>query len=352
MSGLSAYGGIAAKIRAKQRKMFHKEDYERLISCKSVQEILRILEESESYHKLFAGMDLNTLHRGTIELILKKNLYEDYISLYKFSNEEQKKFLKIGFRKLELSFLKACLRNLFNREKAELKVAEEISRIFSKYSKLDVERLAGATSEDAFVDALKGTEYYSGLKAVLQRGGNTMFDYEVSLDLSYFTRLWKTIEAEFSDLDLEILIRSDGYRIDLLNLQWIYRCKKYYKVSAADIFALLIPINYKLRRDEVLELVEANGIKEYDRLLKKTAYGKLYPDISGGNLEEIYGYLLDRINDADSRKYPYSIAILNTYLYKKEHEIKRITTILECVRYGIDYEDILDYAGLKGGTVT
>ncbi|MFT3983118.1 MAG: V-type ATPase subunit [Lachnospiraceae bacterium] len=352
MSGLSSYGGITAKIRAKQRKMFHKEDYERLISCKSVQEILRILEESESYHKLFAGKDLNDLHRGTIELILKKNFYEDYISLYKFSGEEQKKFLRIYFRKLELSFLKACLRNLFNKEKAELKVTEEISRIFSKYSKLDVELLAGAATEEALVKALKGTEYYTGMKAVLQRGGNTLFEYEVSLDLSYFIRLWKIIETEFSGLDLEILTRSDGYRIDLLNLQWIYRCKKYYKVSPADIFALLIPINYKLSREEVLGLAEAGSLEEYDRLLKKTAYGKLYPEISGGNLEEIYSYLMDRVNDADSRKYPYSVAILNTYLYRKEHEIKKITTILECIRYGIDYDEILDYAGLKGGTVT
>ncbi len=352
MSGLSAYGGIAAKIRAKQRKMFHKEDYERLSSCKSVKELISILEESEGYHKLFTGMNLNDLHRGTIELILKKALYEDYSSLYKFSNEEQKKYLKIYFRKLELSFLKACLRNLFNKEKAGLEVAGEISAIFSKYSKLEVALLAGATTEEAFVEALKGSEYYGSMKAVLQRGGNTMFDYEVSLDLSYFIRLWKIIETEFSGLDSEILIRSDGYRTDLLNLQWIYRCKKYYKVSAADIFALLIPINYKLRRDEMLKLVEAGSIMEYDRLLKKSAYGKLYPDISGGNLEEIYSYLIDKINDADSRKYPYSVAVLNTYLYNKEHEIKKITTILEGIRYGIDYEEILDYAGLKGGMVT
>ena len=32
----------------------------------------------------------------------------------------------------------------------------------------------------------------------------------------------------------------------MLNIQWIYRAKKYFNLSPADIYALLIPIQYKI----------------------------------------------------------------------------------------------------------
>ncbi|HOO26989.1 MAG TPA: V-type ATPase subunit [Lachnospiraceae bacterium] len=353
MSGLKTYSGISTKIRAKQKKMFHQGTYDRLTASKSVQEVLRILNESEGYHNLFAGKDLNSLHRGAIEQILKECYYRDYISLYKFSDEKQRVFLKMYFRKLELSFLKACLRNLLNKDKEyeKLTISEDVGRLFLKYSKLDMELLIKASTIDNLIDALKGTEYYRSLKTVHEQGGNSLFEYEVSMDLYYFTRLWKMINQQFSGLDLEILIRSYGYKIDILNMQWIYRCKKYYKVTTADICAMVIPINYKLHKEELTNLIESANIEEFDRIMKSTAYGKLYPDISGDNLEEIYIYLLDKINDTDSDRYPYSIAIINTYLYKKEYEVNKITTILECIRYGIKYDKILQYSGLKGGAV-
>lgn len=43
----------------------------------------------------------------------------------------------------------------------------------------------------------------------------------------------------------------------------------------------------------------------------------------------------DRIYLLTSRREPYSIAILNSYLYFKEREIERIITTLESIRYGV-----------------
>ena len=36
-------------------------------------------------------------------------------------------------------------------------------------------------------------------------------------------------------------MRDRGSKIDLLNLQWIYRAKKYYNMKPADIYLLLMP---------------------------------------------------------------------------------------------------------------
>ena len=50
-------------------------------------------------------------------------------------------------------------------------------------------------------------------------------------------------------------------------------------------------------------------------------------------------YLTDKRND------PYSIAIVNTYLFLKEEEIYKLTTALECIRYGLTKGKTLGYLG-------
>ena len=47
-----------------------------------------------------------------------------------------------------------------------------------------------------------------------------------------------------------------------------------------------------------------------------------------------------RIYSTAGRKNPYSIAILNSYLFFKEREMHRIITILEGIRYGLSTSEI------------
>ena len=44
---------------------------------------------------------------------------------------------------------------------------------------------------------------------------------------------------------------------------------------------------------------------------------------------------------------PYSIATINTYLFLKEEELKRLTTVMECVRYQISPAETMRYVGGK-----
>nr|WP_330424443.1 V-type ATPase subunit [Dorea sp. AM58-8] len=48
---------------------------------------------------------------------------------------------------------------------------------------------------------------------------------------------------------------------------------------------------------------------------------------------------------SDRRRNPYSLATVNTYLFLKEEEINRLTTALECIRYGLTPRETLGYIG-------
>ena len=63
-------------------------------------------------------------------------------------------------------------------------------------------------------------------------------------------------------------------------------------------------------------------------------YGKM--DLSETpDLKKIADQINDRVYEMTRKSDPYSIAALNSYLYFKEKEIRRIITTLERIRYGV-----------------
>ena len=59
----------------------------------------------------------------------------------------------------------------------------------------------------------------------------------------------------FKKRDLQEIIKAYGNKFDILNLQWIYRSRRYYHMAPADIYALPIPVHYKLSHKEITALV-------------------------------------------------------------------------------------------------
>ena len=57
--------------------------------------------------------------------------------------------------------------------------------------------------------------------------------------------------------------------------------------------------------------------------------------------ELLYHEILNRIYANAGRRHPYSIAILDSYLFLKKREKRRIITILEGIRYGLSSGEIL-----------
>ena len=136
---------------------------------------------------------------------------------------------------------------------------------------------------------------------------------------------------------------SYGEKFDMLNLQFIQRSKRYYNMDPASIYALLIPVNYKLKKEEITALVEAPSYEEGRRIFQKTWYGNKYEQLTVANLEEFYNHIHRSILEKESHRNPYSVAVIYSYLYNKEHEVNRLTNAIECVRYGVQHDEAMRY---------
>ena len=98
-----------------------------------------------------------------------------------------------------------------------------------------------------------------------------------------------------------------------------------------------------MTKEEIRAIVEAATYEESQQLFRKTYYGKKYEHLSAHNLEEFYNYMLRSTLEKEARRDPYSVAMLYSYMYHKEHEVNRLTIAIECIRYGVAPDEAMQY---------
>lgn len=336
MGSLIHYSGISTKIRAMERWRIKPEQFEQMAALESVPEAVRFLRSLPPYEKIFSGVEDKELHRGRIEQLLNLAQYEDFASLYQFANMKQRRFLDLYFMHYEIGIVKTCLRNGAGRRES----AQDLSgfkEFFDRHSSVDLAQLSQCRSIDEVISGLKGTIYYSPLESLRQKGQAALPACETAVDMLYFKTVWKIKEKYLSGQGKKDLTQCFGTRMDMLNLQWICRAKKYYHLPEGEIYAMIIPISLHLKKTEIRAMAQAEDVEQVYALIRNSWYGRL--DLGnlekGQSLEEPCREVIDRIYELTSRKEPYSASVLNSYLYFKEREIEKIITTIERIRYGV-----------------
>jgi Archaeal/vacuolar-type H+-ATPase subunit C len=344
MGNLLVYSGLITKVRAMQAKLLTETDIQNMASLPQTSDIVSYLLKKPAYTPVFSILDEDMIHRGNIEKLLILSFYNDYTRLYRFAGMHQKQFLKLSLKHLEIDLINYCLRIIFNHYEIPFDLDYK-KPFFDRFSQLSIEQLITSKSIDELVDNLKGTEYHEPLHLIRESGVATLFDYDLALELYSFSAVWKKSKRVLPKQELGLFMRNYGSKIDLLNLQWIYRSKKYDNMLPPDIYALLIPISHHINAKTIRTLVETPSIAEFISLVKETYYGKRYDFEKDAPLESMYEDFMYHLYLNNRRKDPHSIAVVSTYLFLKEREIQRLTTLLECVRYNLSPSETLAYVG-------
>lgn len=191
MGNLLSYSGIVTKIRAMQAKLLTDDHFQEIAELRNVAEVVSYLKKMPAYSEAFQAIDENTIHRGDVEKILIQSLYNDYSKLYRFSGMEHKKFLKLYLKRYEVDLINYCFRIVWNHYEEPFDLNHK-KAFFDRYSDISIDKLITSKTVEELVDNLHGTEYYMPLKTLQNTDGPvTLFDYDLALDLYYFTSVWK-----------------------------------------------------------------------------------------------------------------------------------------------------------------
>lgn len=347
MGNVMSYSGLTTKVKAMQAKLLTDQDFENIANLHSVPEAVEYLKGKPAYAEALGKMDDTLYHRGNVEKVLGQSLYADYTRLYRFAGMRQKKFMRGFWKRYEIDLINYCLRIVFNHYDVPFDINYK-KEYFDKYSQLDVDKMIASRNIQELVESLKDTEYYEPLTPVKDKQDATLYDYEILLEQHFFKNAWTKQRKALDKQEQEIFKRDCGMKIDLLNLNWIYRAKKYYNMLAPDIYLMVIPIQYRIRPDEFKAMVEAPSLEQFLQLLSNSYYEKRFHAMAQSeNMEEFYRACIHNLYMSDRRKNPYSLATVNTYLFLKEEEIDRLITALECIRYGLTPRETLGYIGGK-----
>ena len=334
MGNLSEYVAIRSKISNMSSKLLIKSDYDKLSECESIAEVVEWLKKKNEYEEFFNDKDIIEYHRENVENALICSLYRDYKKIYRFSNigirdylkpylvKHINKLIKKSIRKSEDKYLTS---NIFLYEK----------EFFNHYAKVDYEDLLNAGNMNELNKALNN----KGYEDIFKKSNSTFDDgLEKILDHYYYINFWKKRKTLFKKSDTEVITKLVGREADFLNIIWIYRAKKYYRMPFADILALTIPIYYKLTKEDIRALINSQDRDDFINILKKTFYGEQFEN--DDRFEEKSNELLEKLVLNFYRKNPYSIFSIYNYFFEKEREINNIITITECIRYKYSPEKI------------
>jgi len=346
MCSLRNHSGLVTKVRAMNAKLITEAQYEEIAGLHSVTEIATYLKEKTSYSSILQALQDAQLHRGDIEKVLIVSLYDDYARLFKFADLAERRFLRLYLMEFEVDLINYCFRIVINhyKEPFDLNYKKEF---FDHFSHISIDKLITSRTTDELVENLKGTPYYEPLSTLKTKEGVTLFDYDLTMNLFFLSLIWKKRSTIIGQKDKDIFVKEWGTIIDMLNLEWIYRAKKYYKLTPEETFAIIVPMQYRIPSDLFMELVQADDLDSYMSSIQKTIYATRYNP--GGELEfeRLYARVLDHMFQTNRRRNPNTIATINEYLHRKEAEIHKLTTIIECIRYGLSAQETLNYIGGK-----
>ncbi len=347
MGNLLSYSGLTTKLRAMESQLMTLSQLEEIVQLPDVSSVAQYLKRQPAYQKLWENMDEEKWGRSNLERLLRMSIYQNFIRIYRFSNAEQRKYLQFYMGRYEIRFMKKCLANLFVHRSTDEEVTHLLAMepFFHRHFQFDLSRMLEAKTIEEFLSCLEGSSYYASLHRLYENGGTKLlvFDYGMTMDQFYFSTFWKNRSKMFSGQDLKEITLVYGQKMDLLNLTWIYRSKHFYHLPASQIYALLIPLHHKLRQEEIRRLVEAETPEIFQEELKKTKYGRMCPLLSPESLDETYNRLMREILCREATRHPHTVVVLYSYLYQKEHEVNRLTTAVECVRYQIPPQEAMEH---------
>ena len=232
MGNLLTYGGLTTKIKAMKSRLIQDEQFREMAGLDSVTSAVDFLKGLPSYSHILKGAESGELHRGQIEQLLLQAMYYDFSKLYRFSNLSQRKFMDLYFMHFEITILKRCLRSIIGHQPLEVDLSQ-FADFFSRHSKVDLIRLSASRNLTEFTANLTGSPYYPMLVHLNNQEHMTLFDYEMNLDLIYFKTMWKVKDKHLKKSEREAISQCFGEKLDMLNIQWIYRSLKYYHMEPA-----------------------------------------------------------------------------------------------------------------------
>jgi V/A-type H+-transporting ATPase subunit C len=150
----------------------------------------------------------------------------------------------------------------------------------------------------------------------------------------------KTMNKE----DHRVARRLLGIEVDLKNLDWLSRFKKYYEIPTADIGHMLLSSGYHLSMDTLREVITTgNYVKAFSSVVKgfEIPSGEKSDENAALEfMEKILYQILFVEAEKAFAQFPFSIGAIFGYFYLIRIETRNIRTLIHAKIYGLPPQSV------------
>lgn len=322
------YPNLNAKLKGMYAKRITKSDLEDLIKQNNLKNAILLLK---SKCDIFKNADEN-IDRLEVESLLERDKINDILKIQKLLDKKDTEIFEIFLLQYEIKCVKSIFRKLFSDDKTDDIIIKNV-KMWDETLFKDIKGIETVQNFYEFFEAIKRMKYNKILKKYQEQENINVFEVENDIDKLYFETLYDTVKNEVNSKKII------GSEIDLLNILWIFRMKKYYQLEDEKINQILIKRYYKLNPNIIKKVIQTNSFEEIKETMKKTVYINVFT--SENDLEENIDKYLYEINKKIFRNDMTSIAYVLAYVNMIDYENNDIINTIEGIRYNMDKTEIL-----------
>ena len=334
-----ADGALSAKAKAMYGHRLKEKDYLELLKKRSVSEVTAYLKSETVYQSCLKDVQERSVHRGQLEKLLRRNMFDRLFQLYRYAGKKQEAFYKMTLKQVEIHLI---LNRIGAIRSHDINSAiADMPLYLNAFMDIPLDQLIAVYTFDELLAVLNKTIY----KEVFQSYDlhEEALDYtalETELQRSYFRHVFCTIDQLFhgkTKKDLHTIVATS---VELSNITKLYRLKKFYHESEANIRHALIDYPSRLSRKVMEDMIAAPDAKALLAILADSAY-KIFADDDDYVYIEYYA---DKITYRVARRFMYfsSVAplVFSAYQQLMNLEVNNLITLIEGVRYGIPSDEV------------
>jgi len=328
-----ANNATITKIRAMNGKMLTATNYHELLNKQSVSEVATYLKKNTRYRNILSSVDTNTIHRGFLEILIRRNNFDVYVKLCKFQQLDKIGFYNYQVKREEMEQILSCILHI-NAQKLEDYISTIPSYLIS-HSSFDMIALAKSKSFNDLLKVIKHTPYFKFLKDI-KPDENGQIDYlrcEVILRTYYYQSLFEIIDKDFSgDVEnkLKQIVKT---QIDLINITNSYRLKAYFNADVGIIKQNMLPFFGRISQNKMFRIYEAKDKEEMLELFSKTIYAKKLKSIDQNLVEKNVFEIRYKSAKSSLQTAKSAPVALYSYVFLCEIEAMNLISIVEGIRY-------------------
>ncbi|MCM1298083.1 MAG: V-type ATPase subunit [Firmicutes bacterium] len=250
---------ITAKARAIYGKRLTPEDYKNLMYKNSISGIVDYLKSTPRYRKAFANVNETQIHRGQVEQLLSKNVFELYLKLCRFMSADKNSFCSYLIREEEIKQIISAL--VYIKAGSKDGYLLEMPAYMMNYISFDMMKLSKAENYLQVLTVLEGTPYHKLLKPLLTLKEADLEECGVTLYGWFLSWAFKAIDRDYKGDEAKSLKDAFLRQSDLTNIMRCYRKRSLFNEDTEQIKRSLRDGHYRVSPaviDEILARPDAD----------------------------------------------------------------------------------------------